>query len=61
MKTHKHAHSSAGLRKYPKKQEKKATIFCVTLPFVKGDRLTTLETPYELIYLPSEEAEIPQH
>lgn len=48
MKTHQHAHSSAGLEKYLKKQEKKLTFFCVTLPFVKGDRLRTLETSVSL-------------
>lgn len=42
MKTHQHVHS--GQEKYLKKQEKKLTFFCVTLPFVKGDRLRTLET-----------------
>lgn len=42
MKTHQHAHSSAGQEKYLKKQEKKLTFFCVT--FAKGDRLRTLES-----------------
>lgn len=48
MKTHQHAHSSTGKEKYLKKQEKKLTFFCVTLPFVKGDRLRTLETSVSL-------------
>lgn len=49
MKTHQHAHLSAGLEKYLKKQGKKkeADLFCVPLLFVKGDR--TLETLSNLV------------
>lgn len=40
---------------------KKDNIFCATLPFVEGNRLRIVDTPYKLIYLPSKETQIPLH